>query len=311
MSKGLIFLEHLIPKEMNQELQMQYKDIYPNIMECKCDQFNTTGLAFFNTFFELVCYFNIVRTQDARVVIQAFEVCPKFRGFGLGKQLLLLAVKRFNANTIWAKPNADAVQLFQRYGFRTVGSTSDNRPILYKDDVNVASMEGFLHKIQHKTGEELLVESFKAFQKNYEKKYLAIRRDMIQSIGHTLSWDLKRNPYMQFVKITDRFEPRLYLSEDENHVIFEDDILFFPTEKLSRRRDTVFMRDRKLNIMNAIAGIRYMYESKLQLLIPEMMCIFDSSRAYGIKDPLDPSHNMEINIFMVQMTEFDILIDRN
>lgn len=309
MRKGLIFLEHLVPKQLNQELQMQYKDIYPELMECTCDPYNTTGLAFFNTFFELVCYFNIVRKDSTRVVIQAFQVEPKFRGYGLGKQLLLLAVKRFNANEICMKVNADLGHLFRRYGFRLVGSNLNNQCISVKDNTNYATMESFFHTKEVKSGEDLIKESYDAFKKNYEKKYLTIRRDMIQAIGHALSRDLRHNPYMQFVKITDRFEPRLYLSEDEKHVVFEDDIFWFPTEKLSRRRDKVFMRDRKFYIMNTVGSIRYMYESKLQLLIPEMQCIFNSSRAYGIKDPLDKSHDMEINIFMVQMEQFDILVD--
>lgn len=82
---------------------------------------------------QIVGYINVEEKDDDSKWIQAFEIFPPYKGHGLSKQMLNIAVNEFGANYLSVSKNNElAIKIYKSYGFKTYKS-SDTMHFMTKD----------------------------------------------------------------------------------------------------------------------------------------------------------------------------------
>lgn len=82
---------------------------------------------------QIVGYINVEEKDDDSKWIQAFEIFPPYKGHGLSKQMLNIAVNEFGANYLLVSKNNElAIKIYKSYGFKTYKS-SDTMHFMTKD----------------------------------------------------------------------------------------------------------------------------------------------------------------------------------
>ena len=82
---------------------------------------------------QIVGYINVEEKDDDSKWIQAFEIFPPYKGHGLSKQMLNIAVNEFGANYLSVSKNNDlAVKVYKSYGFK-IYKSSDTMHFMTKD----------------------------------------------------------------------------------------------------------------------------------------------------------------------------------
>ena len=82
---------------------------------------------------QIVGYINVEEKDDDSKWIQAFEIFPPYKGHGLSKQMLNVAVNEFGANYLSVSKNNElAIKVYKSYGFKIYKST-DTMYFMTKD----------------------------------------------------------------------------------------------------------------------------------------------------------------------------------
>ena len=82
---------------------------------------------------QIVGYINVEEKDDDSKWIQAFEIYPPYKGHGLSKQMLNIAVNEFGANYLSVSKNNElAIKVYKSYGFR-IYKSSDTMYFMTKD----------------------------------------------------------------------------------------------------------------------------------------------------------------------------------
>lgn len=82
---------------------------------------------------QIVGYINVEEKDDDSKWIQAFEIFPPYKGHGLSKQMLNIAVNEFGANYLSVSKNNElTIKIYKSYGFKTYKS-SDTMHFMTKD----------------------------------------------------------------------------------------------------------------------------------------------------------------------------------
>ena len=82
---------------------------------------------------QIVGYINVEEKDDDSKWIQAFEIFPPYKGHGLSKQMLNIAVNEFGANYLSVSKNNElAIKVYKSYGFK-IYKSSDTMYFMTKD----------------------------------------------------------------------------------------------------------------------------------------------------------------------------------
>ena len=82
---------------------------------------------------QIVGYINVEEKDDDSKWIQAFEIFPPYKGHGLSKQMINIAVNEFGANYLSVSKNNDlAIKVYKSYGFK-IYKSSDTMHFMTKD----------------------------------------------------------------------------------------------------------------------------------------------------------------------------------
>ena len=82
---------------------------------------------------QIVGYINVEEKDDDSKWIQAFEIFPPYKGHGLSKQMLNVAVNEFGANYLSVSKNNElAIKVYKSYGFK-IYKSSDTMHFMTKD----------------------------------------------------------------------------------------------------------------------------------------------------------------------------------
>ena len=82
---------------------------------------------------QIVGYINVEEKDDDSKWIQAFEIYPPYKGHGLSKQMLNIAVNEFGANYLSVSKNNElAIKVYKSYGFK-IYKSSDTMHFMTKD----------------------------------------------------------------------------------------------------------------------------------------------------------------------------------
>lgn len=82
---------------------------------------------------QIVGYINVEEKDDDSKWIQAFEIFPPYKGHGLSKQMLNIAVNEFGANYLSVSKNNElAIKIYKSYGFK-IYKSSDTMYFMTKD----------------------------------------------------------------------------------------------------------------------------------------------------------------------------------
>ena len=82
---------------------------------------------------QIVGYINVEEKDDDSKWIQAFEIFPPYKGHGLSKQMLNIAVNEFGANYLSVSKNNElAIKVYKSYGFK-IYKSSDTMHFMTKD----------------------------------------------------------------------------------------------------------------------------------------------------------------------------------
>ena len=82
---------------------------------------------------QIVGYINVEEKDDDSKWIQAFEIFPPYKGHGLSKQMLNVAVNEFGANYLSVSKNNElAIKVYKSYGFK-IYKSSDTMHFMAKD----------------------------------------------------------------------------------------------------------------------------------------------------------------------------------
>lgn len=82
---------------------------------------------------QIVGYINVEEKDDDSKWIQAFEIFPPYKGHGLSKQMLNVAVNEFGANYLSVSKNNElAIKVYKSYGFK-IYKSSDTMYFMTKD----------------------------------------------------------------------------------------------------------------------------------------------------------------------------------
>lgn len=99
-----------------------YGQNYPSLRHIRINN-RTKGYIWLNDK-QVVGYINVEEKDDDYKWIQAFEIYSPYKGHGLSKQILGIAVKELGAtNLSVSKNNEVAIKLYKSYGFNTYKST--------------------------------------------------------------------------------------------------------------------------------------------------------------------------------------------
>ena len=64
--------------------------------------------------------------------LHSFEVNETYRGKGYGTQILKYMIDTFNVKTLYVTKDNNAIKLYKRFGFVTVGNFSENMLIMQR-----------------------------------------------------------------------------------------------------------------------------------------------------------------------------------
>ena len=82
---------------------------------------------------QIVGYINVEEKDDDSKWVQAFEIFPPYKGHGLSKQMLNIAVNEFGANYLSVSKNNElAIKVYKSYGFK-IYKSSDTMHFMTKD----------------------------------------------------------------------------------------------------------------------------------------------------------------------------------
>ena len=99
-----------------------YGQTYPSLRHIRINK-DTKGYVWLNDK-QVVGYINVEEKDDDYKWIQAFEIYQPYKGHGLSKQILGVAVRELGAtNLSVSKNNEVAIRLYKSYGFKTYKST--------------------------------------------------------------------------------------------------------------------------------------------------------------------------------------------
>lgn len=279
---GYMSLKTFRMKPLNQETINFYKKTYPALKYVRWN-FNTKGVLFLDSFYRVACYINTEIKSDGCIWIQALEVNEKYQNRGLGKQLLLLAIKDFNANYLSVNKNNEiAYHLYAEYGFEEY-STNGNMLFMKRKEIVAKSMESFLHKKEKNKAMEngaLYEEIYKKFKEKYQSQFIEIYDELISNLNHSIYQDSRKYPYLQFVKIADSFNPHIIPEYHKRYYILETIISFFENEYLSRKRDTVLLENRAEDICRKYDANKIIYESKFKQIFPTSQLLIEKTDQY-------------------------------
>lgn len=98
-----------------------YQDPH-NLMKHVRDTSNCTGYYYMdiNAGSVIMAIVNTEKKDNGLIWIQALEVSPEYQGYGLGKELLDVAVKKLHAEFLSVNKNNEvAIKMYEKYGFHT------------------------------------------------------------------------------------------------------------------------------------------------------------------------------------------------
>ena len=99
-----------------------YGQNYPSLRHIRITK-DTKGYIWLNDK-QVVGYINVEEKDDDYKWIQAFEIYEPYKGHGLSKQMLNVAIREFGAtNLSVSKNNEVAIKLYKSYGFKTYKTT--------------------------------------------------------------------------------------------------------------------------------------------------------------------------------------------
>lgn len=108
-----------------------YSQSYPSMRHIRINN-RTKGYVWLKDK-QIVGYINVEEKDDDSKWIQAFEIYPPYKGHGLSKQMLNIAVNEFGANYLSVSKNNElAIKIYKSYGFKTYKS-SDTMHFMTKD----------------------------------------------------------------------------------------------------------------------------------------------------------------------------------
>ena len=108
-----------------------YGQAYPSLRHIRITK-DTKGYAWLNDK-QVVGYINVEEKDDDYKWIQAFEIYEPYKGHGLSKQMLNVAIREFGAtNLSVSKNNEVAIKLYKSYGFKTY-KTTDSMYFMSRD----------------------------------------------------------------------------------------------------------------------------------------------------------------------------------
>lgn len=108
-----------------------YGQAYPSLRHIRINK-DTKGYVWLNDK-QVVGYINVEEKDDDYKWIQAFEIYEPYKGHGLSKQMLNVAIREFGAtNLSVSKNNEVAIKLYKSYGFKTY-KTTDSMYFMSRD----------------------------------------------------------------------------------------------------------------------------------------------------------------------------------
>lgn len=108
-----------------------YSQSYPSMRHIRINN-RTKGYVWLKDK-QIVGYINVEEKDDDSKWIQAFEIFPPYKGHGLSKQMLNIAVNEFDANYLSVSKNNDlAIKVYKSYGFK-IYKSSDTMHFMTKD----------------------------------------------------------------------------------------------------------------------------------------------------------------------------------
>ena len=108
-----------------------YGQSYPSMIHIRINN-RTKGYVWLKDK-QIVGYINVEEKDDDSKWIQAFEIFPPYKGHGLSKQMLNVAVNEFGANYLSVSKNNElAIKVYKSYGFK-IYKSSDTMHFMTKD----------------------------------------------------------------------------------------------------------------------------------------------------------------------------------
>lgn len=108
-----------------------YSQSYPSMRHIRINN-RTKGYVWLKDK-QIVGYINVEEKDDDSKWIQAFEIFPPYKGHGLSKQMLNVAVNEFGANYLSVSKNNElAIKVYKSYGFK-IYKSSDTMHFMTKD----------------------------------------------------------------------------------------------------------------------------------------------------------------------------------
>ena len=121
-SKKDVSLSQFTKVRLTDAIIQVYGQNYPSLRHIRINN-RTKGYIWLNDK-QVVGYINVEEKDDDYKWIQAFEIYSPYKGHGLSKQILGIAVKELGAtNLSVSKNNEVAIKLYKSYGFSTYKST--------------------------------------------------------------------------------------------------------------------------------------------------------------------------------------------
>ena len=108
-----------------------YGQSYPSMIHIRINN-RTKGYVWLKDK-QIVGYINVEEKDDDSKWIQSFEIFPPYKGHGLSKQMLNVAVNEFGANYLSVSKNNElAIKVYKSYGFK-IYKSSDTMYFMTKD----------------------------------------------------------------------------------------------------------------------------------------------------------------------------------
>ena len=121
-SKKDMSLSQFTKVRLTDAIVQVYGQAYPSLRHIRINK-DTKGYVWLNDK-QVVGYINVEEKDDDYKWIQAFEIYEPYKGHGLSKQMLNIAIREFGAtNLSVSKNNEVAIKLYKSYGFKTYKTT--------------------------------------------------------------------------------------------------------------------------------------------------------------------------------------------
>ena len=130
-SKKDMSLSQFTKVRLTDAIVQVYGQAYPSLRHIRINK-DTKGYVWLNDK-QVVGYINVEEKDDDYKWIQAFEIYEPYKGHGLSKQMLNVAIREFGAtNLSVSKNNEVAIKLYKSYGFKTY-KTTDSMYFMSRD----------------------------------------------------------------------------------------------------------------------------------------------------------------------------------